>query len=93
MYFVEKGTTINAAKYIEILEEKLDIAMTALQTTTFQHDNALCHAARAVRRYLADKGVEVLDWPGNSPDLNPIENLWQVLKRKVRAKCPKNMLK
>lgn len=91
LHFVEKGVTINAARYIEILKDKLHLAMTISKTTVFQQDNAPCHAAATVRRYFATEGVEVLDWPGNSPDLNPIENLWCVMKRRVRAKCPKTI--
>ena len=34
--------------------------------------------------------MQILDWPGNSPDLNPIENLWTVLKDKVCEKQPTN---
>ncbi len=37
-----------------------------------------------------DHGVGVLDWPANSPDLNPIENLWDIVKRKIINKRPKN---
>ena len=37
---------------------------------------------------MKEKEIKVLDWPGNSPDLNPIANLWEVLKNKVADKQP-----
>ncbi len=40
--------------------------------------------------WLNDHGVGVLDWPANSPDLNPIDNLWGIVKRRMRNKRPKN---
>lgn len=49
----------------------------------FMHDSAPCHKARSVTAFLAEKNVTVLPWPGNSPDMNPIENVWELTKRAI----------
>ena len=46
-----------------------------------QHDNCPCHTAGIVKDFLRGKNVRVLDWPSNSPDINPIENLWADAKK------------
>ncbi len=56
----------------------------------FQQDLAPAHTAKSTKSWLNDHGVGVLDWPANSPDLNPIENLRGIVKRKMRNKRPKN---
>ncbi len=56
----------------------------------FQHDLAPAHTAKGTERWFNDHGVTVLDWPANSPDLNPIENLWDIVKRKMRDTRPNN---
>jgi transposase len=51
-------------------------------------DNAPGHAAAVSRERLSQLGIERLPWPPASPDLNPIENIWQVMKQKLRRYDP-----
>lgn len=54
----------------------------------FMHDNAPVHTAYIIRNYLQELGIEVMVWPPYSPDLNPIENLWAILKATIYKKYP-----
>lgn len=86
-------STVNAAIYQEILEHFMLPSADKLYGDAdfiFQQDLAPAHTAKSTKSWFNDHGITVLDWPANSPDLNPIENLWGIVKRKMRDTRPNN---
>jgi hypothetical protein len=81
--------TVNAEVYTELLQEFMLGSSTLCFKTKkfiFQQDNARPHTAKATKAWLAKHKIELLPWPANSPDMNPIEHMWWKIKSIIRAK-------
>ena len=81
--------TLNGQSYIEDILQSVvvpfirDEQQEYNRNVIFQQDNSPVHKSNAVKNYLHEQSVSVLPWPAVSPDMNPIENVWAVLGKKV----------
>ncbi len=73
--------------YIDTLENAMlpsrDLLIDDHMNWIYQQDNAPCHKAKKVDAWFRENNISVLPWPARSPDLNPIEQIWSIIDKKL----------
>lgn len=84
--------TLNAQGYQGLLAEHFLpwFRQQHIRRLTFQQDNAPPHTAKSTKEFFSANNINVIPWPASSPDLNPIENIWGILKTRIDRRKPKN---
>ena len=80
--------TLNAQRYVHEIVQPEVVPYVRRHGLTFQQDNARPHSARLTQDFLRANGVQILPWPAYSPDLSPIEHLWDLIDRRIRSRDP-----
>src|SRR4051794_40287745 len=60
-------------------------------TWRLQQDNDPKHASRVTKSFIFEKRICIIDWPSNSPGLNPVENMWYIITNNVEKSMQRNV--
>jgi len=91
LYLVEG--ILKKEQYLNIMEDHMIPSADLLfgrEEWLFQQDNDPKHTAIVVKHWMEDEEVPLMEWPAQSPDLNPIENLWSILDQRLKNRKPSN---
>ena len=84
---------INASVYKELLHQHAipRLRKETIETQIFMQDSPPCHKAKTVLSFLEEEGIAGIKWPPQSPDMNPLENVWKIIGEKAQNRNPRNI--
>ena len=88
---------LNEGTYVKVIEEVLPLFIENTFDSSnlnwmFMHDNTPSYRSKYTLKWFENKGIKIIKWPAVSPDFNPIENLWDLIDKKLK-KITQPMLK
>lgn len=84
---------MNSERYLELLYDNLEECYKC-KAEYFVQDGAPCHTSKQVKEWLENCALDYIkDWPASSPDLNPVENLWSVMKNEIKKEDTSSLQK
>ncbi len=79
---------LNAQRYHDEILRPIVVPFIQDHHLMLQHDNARPHVARICIQFLEAENIPVLAWPAYSPDMSPIEHVWDALDQRIRQSVP-----